>query len=210
MNSRSSKLAVGVGLAFVFAAGLGWYLFSGRTASVNYVTAPVTRGPIVRAVTATGTVNPVITVQVGSYVSGPIQAIYVDFNSPVKAGQLIAKIDPRQFTAQVALSTAAVASERAALAKDEANLAYQKLSYERDVRLLREHVVSQEQLDDQLSVYRQAQAQVGLDQATIQQQQANLRQAQLNLNYTNIISPVDGTESSRFQRTPVAWRLFRC
>ena len=160
----------------------------------KYITEPVTRGSIVRAVTATGTVNPVVTVQVGSYVSGPIQAIYVDFNSPVKTSQVIAKIDPRPFAAQVALNTAAVANAKAQLEKDQANLGYQKLTYERDLKLLAENVVSQDQLDNQHSVYNQAVAQVDLDQAAIQQQQASLRNAQLNLNYTNIVSPVDGTD----------------
>jgi len=191
------KLVLRVIVPVLIVAGIGWYLLGGGSAQVKYITAPVSRGPIVRAVTATGTVNPVITVQVGSYVSGPIQAIYVDFNSPVKTNQLIAKIDPRPFAAQVALSTAAVANAKAQLEKDKANLGYQKLTYERDLTLLKGNVVSQDQLDSQHSVYNQAIAQVDLDQAAIQQQEANLRQAQLNLNYTDIISPVDGTVVSR-------------
>src|SRR6185437_12298287 len=93
----------------------------GGHSGVHYVTAPVTRGPIVRSVIATGTVNPVTTVQVGSYVSGPIQAIYADFNSPVKAGQLIAKIDPRPFQVKVAESQAALANAKAQLNKDIAD-----------------------------------------------------------------------------------------
>ncbi len=178
-------------------AGIGWYLLGGRSAQVKYITEPVSRGSIVRAVTATGTVNPVVTVQVGSYVSGPIQAINVDFNSPVKTGQVIAKIDPRPFAAQVALSTAQVANARAQLEKDKANLVYQKLTYERDLKLLPENVVTQDQVDNQHSVYNQAVAQIDLDQAMIEQQQASLRNAQLNLNYTDIVSPVDGTVVSR-------------
>ena len=95
----------------------GLYFLTGRSASTKVVTAKVTQGPILRSVTATGTVNPVITVQVGSYVSGPIQAIYADFNSPVKQGQLIAKIDPRPFKVKVDAANAvlAVQSEGAAL-----------------------------------------------------------------------------------------------
>jgi HlyD family secretion protein len=75
--------------------------------------AVVDRGPIVRSVTATGTVNPVTVVEVGTYVSGPITSIYADFDTSVKAGQLLAKFDPRPFEAQVELSRAAVANAKA-------------------------------------------------------------------------------------------------
>ena len=138
-----------------------------------------------------------ITVQVGTYVSGPITAIYADFNSPVKQGQVIAKIDPRPYAAAVALSTAALANAQAQLKKDQANLEYQQITYERDVKALKENVDSQDQVDSQKSTFMQARAQVALDQASIQQQQATLQQAQLNLNYTDIKSPVDGTVVSR-------------
>src|SRR6266852_2951459 len=104
--------------ALVIIAGL--YFLAGRSASTKVVTAKVTQGPIVRSVTATGSVNPVITVQVGSYVSGPIQATYADFNSPVKQGQLIAKIDPRQFQVKVNAAKAALANAKAQLGKDAA------------------------------------------------------------------------------------------
>ncbi|MGH7985797.1 MAG: efflux RND transporter periplasmic adaptor subunit [Candidatus Binataceae bacterium] len=173
------------------------YFLRPRNAAAKWLTAPVTRGPIIRSVIATGTVNPVTVVQVGSYVSGPIQSIYADFNSPVKAGQLIAKIDPRPFAAQVALAHAVVANAHAQLAKDEANLAYQKVTFERDRALRAQAVVSQDQLDSQRNVYNQAVAQIALDNALIEQQQASLKAAELNLNYTNIISPVNGTVVSR-------------
>src|SRR5690348_12351061 len=87
-------------LLFVLLGVTGYFYWS-KAPQPDYVTAPVTTGSVVRSVTATGTVNPVTTVQVGTYVSGPILAIYADFNSPVKAGQLIAKIDPRTFQFQV-------------------------------------------------------------------------------------------------------------
>jgi HlyD family secretion protein len=182
----------------VVALAVGAYYWTSRQSDkTQYTTAEVTRGPILRSVTATGTVNPVTTVQVGTYVSGPIIAIPVDFNSRVKAGSLMAKIDPRPFAAQVALSKAALANAQAQLRKDQANLAYQKITYQRDGILRRENAISQDQLDNQLSVYNQAVAQIGLDQAAIQQQKASLDAAQLNLNYTNIIAPVDGTVVSR-------------
>jgi HlyD family secretion protein len=177
----------------VIALVAGGYWWMHRPEPPRFITAEVTRGPLIRSVTATGTVNPVTVVQVGTYVSGPIVAIPADFNASVKAGQLIAKIDPRPFAAQVDLSKAALANARAQLIKDQANLVYQKITYDRDRSLLSQAVVSQSTLDSQLSTYNQAVAQIALDKASIQQQAANLEAAKLNLFYTNIVSPVDGT-----------------
>ncbi|HTT76402.1 MAG TPA: efflux RND transporter periplasmic adaptor subunit [Candidatus Binataceae bacterium] len=179
--------------AIVCLALAGSYWWTHRPEAPRFITAEVTRGPIIRSVTATGTVNPVTVVQVGTYVSGPIVAIPTDFNASVKAGQLIAKIDPRPFAAQVDLNKAALANARAQLLKDQANLVYQKITYQRDQVLRRQTVISQDQLDSQFSTYNQAVAQIALDQAAIQQQKANLHAAELNLHYTNIISPVNGT-----------------
>ncbi len=181
--------------AIILVAGI--YLFGGSSSSTKILTAKVTQGAITRSVTATGTVNPVITVQVGSYVSGPIEAIYANFNSPVKQGQLIAKIDPRQFQVKVDAAKAAVANAKAQLGKDSADLTYKKLTYERDAALLKDGVVSKDAVDSAKSTYAQAQSQLALDHANIQQQQANLEDAGLSLNYTNIVSPVDGTVVSR-------------
>src|SRR5713226_5333297 len=100
------KIVWRAALVVLVALGLAFYFLRGGNGATHYVTAKVTRGSIVRSVIATGTVNPVVTVQVGSYVSGPIQAIYADFNAPVKANQLIAKIDPRPFQVKVAQSQA--------------------------------------------------------------------------------------------------------
>src|ERR1043166_6430013 len=107
------------------AVGLGAILVASWTrreaARSPYVTAPVDRGPITARVTATGTVNPVTTVQVGTYVSGPIQAISVDFHTPVRRGQLLAKIDPRPFQVKLDEAAAELANARARLAKDRAD-----------------------------------------------------------------------------------------
>jgi HlyD family secretion protein len=184
-------------LVLIIALLVAGYLYWGRAPQTRYVTTPVAVGSVVRAVSATGTVNPVTTVQVGTYVSGPIQAIYADFNSPVKAGQLIAKIDPRTFKFQVDQARANLENSKAQLAKDRADLAYKKLTYERDVVLVRDNTISQDQADAAESAWRMDVAQVGLDQAAIKQQQALLAQAEVNLNYTNIVSPVDGTVVSR-------------
>ena len=184
-------------LAVLLLGLVAFYFLRSRDGEDRYVTAAVTRGPIVRSVIATGTVNPVTVVQVGSYVSGPIQSIYADFNAPVKAGQLIAKIDPRPFQVKVDAAAAALANAKAQIAKDRADLAYKKLTYQRNEALFRADAVSQDTRDSDKSAADQAVAQIALDQANIQQQQANLHDAQVSLDYTNIISPVDGTVVSR-------------
>jgi len=193
--SRFSKAILAI--VAVVVVGAGYYIYADHGDKPKFVTEKVTEGPIVKSVTATGTVNPVTTVQVGTYVSGPITAIYADFNAPVKQGQIIAKIDPRPYAAAVALASAALSNARAGLKKDQANLEYQQITFHRDQELIKQQVVSQDQLDSQESVYHQAVAQVALDQAAIEQAQATLQQAQLNLNYTDIVAPVDGTVVSR-------------
>src|SRR5262245_39079004 len=104
---------------------------AGGSGAPDYVVEPVDRGPISAAVTATGTVNPVTTVQVGTYVSGPIQTIAADYNTPVKKGQLLARIDPRPFQVKVDDARAALANARARLEKDRAAAALKALTPER-------------------------------------------------------------------------------
>ena len=182
----------------LFAGLVGTLLWaSGGHAGVQYATAPVTRGPITRSVTATGTVNPVLTIIVGSYVSGVIQQLYCDYNTQVKQGQICAKIDPRPYQSVVNENKANLAVQKAQLEKDKANLVYLKLTYERNAHLLKTYAASQDAVDNAKSAYDQAQAQIALDEATIDQRQAELDAAQVNLDYTNISSPVDGTVVSR-------------
>jgi HlyD family secretion protein len=166
-------------------------------ASAHYVTVAAERGALIRAVTATGTVNPVVTVQVGTYVSGPIVKIYCDFNTEVKKGQICAKIDPRPYEVTVEQARASLANARAQLKKDQASLIYDRLEYTRDESLVKGNVVSQDTLDSARSTADQAAAQVELDQANIRQQEASLHAAEVNLGFTDIISPVDGTVVSR-------------
>jgi HlyD family secretion protein len=183
-------------LVVLIVGGTAYFMRSGSSAA-RYVTAPAARGDIVQAVTATGTVNPVVTVQVGSYVSGPIVQMLCDFNTQVKKGQLCAKIDPQVYSNTLAQQEANLANAVAQLHKDEATLAYAKVTYERDVNLIRDNVISQDQLDSQKSTYAAAAAQVGVDKASIKQNEAAVGLAKVNLGYTNIISPVDGTVVSR-------------
>jgi len=192
--SRTRWIALAVALV-VAGAGILYGLLADRPA--RYVTVPVSQGDLVRSIATTGSVNPVVTVQVGTYVSGPIQTISCDFNTEVEAGQLCAKIDPRPYQEALDQAQANLASAEAQLRKDEASLAYAKINYERDRGLRETGVVSQDVVDSEKSAYEQALSQVQLDQATIQQRRAALEAARLNLDYTNIISPVKGTVVSR-------------
>jgi HlyD family secretion protein len=177
-------------------AAVIWRSVPGAEA-VHYVTAPATRGPITRTVTSTGTVNPELTVIVGSYVTGVIQRLHCDFNTRVTVGQVCAEIDPRPYQTVVNQDRALLGIAMAQLEKDKANLAYTKLNYERNRWLVERDSVSKDAADLAKNAYDQAQAQVDLDQATISQRQAELDAAQVNLGYTRIISPVDGTVVSR-------------
>ena len=193
MKNSAWMLAIAV---IIVAAGV-WYFFGRSSSETRIVTAAVTEGPIVRSVTATGTVNPVITVQVGTYVSGPITAIFADYNASVKKGQAIAKIDPRPYQATADIAHATLANSKAQLGKDQADLAYKKVTYDRNLELFKADAVSKDAVDSAYSAWQMAVAQVKLDSANIQQQTANVAAAEVNLNYTNIVSPVDGTVVSR-------------
>jgi len=115
----------------------------------------------------------------------------------VKAGQLCAKIDPRPYQVVVDQDMATLATARAQLNKDEASLLYAKTAFARDTRLLGHGIVSQDTVDNDKSILDQAAAQVKLDEATIEERTAQLHAAQVNLDYTDIVSPVDGTVVSR-------------
>ena len=185
-------------VVFVIGVSVGGYAWwKSRPVQPQYVFSPVTRGNIVKATVTTGTVNPVVTVQVGTYVSGTIQAIHCDYNTKVKAGQLCAKIDPRPYQLIVDQDAANLSSAKAQLNKDRASLKYAKINYRRDQALLKKGVVSQDTVDSDKSSYDQGKAQIALDDATIGQRQAALNAAQVNLGYTDITSPVDGVVVSR-------------
>jgi HlyD family secretion protein len=182
-------------LAVGLVAGLIW--LSQRPPATQFVTASVERGAITRTITASGTVNPVVTVQVGAFVSGAIQTLTCDYNTKVLKGQLCAKIDPRPYETLVGEASANVDAAKAQLGKDQANLAYTNLNNARGQTLLARGFLSKDGADITQNAYGQALAQTRLDIATIEQRQAALHAAQVNLNYTNIVSPVDGTVVSR-------------
>ena len=169
----------------------------GSSAAASYVTAPLRRGNVTRTVTATGSVNPVLTITVGSYVSGVIQQINCDFNTRVKKGQLCAKIDARPYQTIVEQNRANVATARAQLLKDQADLAYAQINERRYANLRAQNATSRDSYDVAVNALNQASAQVAVDQATIDQRQAGLDAAIVNLGYTNIVAPVDGIVVSR-------------
>src|SRR5262245_47888064 len=134
MNARLKfPIALGIGALLITA-----YAYIPHRAEPGdlYVTEKIDRGPIQSTVTATGIVNPVNIVQVGTYVSGPIQILDVDFNSPVTTGQRVAKIDPAPFQVKVREADASVRNARAHVAKDRADLQLKKITLERNGTLL--------------------------------------------------------------------------
>jgi HlyD family secretion protein len=188
-----------IALAIAFATALlaqAWRT-SHATTPMRYSTASVARGSIARTVTASGSVNPVITIQVGTYVSGVIQQLYCDYNTIVRKGQLCARIDPRPYQVVVDQDRANLSIANAQLAKDRTSLGLAKLTYDRTVDLCARGIVSQDTLDAAKSAHDEAAAQVELDLSTVEQRQAALNAAEINLDYTRIVSPVSGTVVSR-------------
>src|SRR6266567_1258167 len=149
----------------------------------NYQTSIVTRGPITQAVTATGTLNPVVNVQVGSQVSGNIAKLFADFNSQVKAGQVVAQIDPALFQATVTQAEGDLASAQAAL-----ELA--KLNATRTEELFAKKTSSKADLDQAVANLHQAEANVKIKQGA-------LDKAKADLDHCTITSPIDGVVISR-------------
>jgi HlyD family secretion protein len=152
-------------------------------AGANYQTATVTRGPITQAVTATGTLNPVVNVQVGSQVSGNIAKLFVDFNSQVKAGQVVAQIDPALFQATVTQAEGDLANAQAALELARVNA-------KRMQDLFARKTSSQADLDQAMANLHQAEASVKIKQGA-------LDKAKADLEHCTITSPIDGVVISR-------------
>jgi len=193
---RKSLLWASGALVILAGAAAWWWLH--REGALQYVTARVTRGDIQRTVSMTGALNPVVTAQVGSYVSGNIKSWSCDYNTIVKVGQSCAIIDPLPFQVVVDGDEADVTTAIAQLAKDRLAAANAKIIYERDQKLIDQGIVSQETLDTDKATYDQDRSQVDLDVATIDSKKAALHAAQVNLGYTNIVSPVNGMVITRY------------
>jgi len=163
----------------------------------TFTTEIISRGDIEVYCTATGTVNPLTTVLVGTQVSGRIKTILVDYNSRVVSGQLIAEIDPAPFEAQLEQARANLLSAQAALAKAQASLKDAARDWERKKALYREGVVGKSELDKEETNLAVARSQVGVAEAQVVQAQAAFTLAETNLHYTKIVAPVDGIVISR-------------
>ena len=164
---------------------------------VRYQTAPIKRRTITQVVEASGTINPVNTVSVGSTVSGLISAIYVDFNSKVTKGQLLAEIDPRTFQATVDQNQASMNSAEADLANREATLEMSEKTLRRYRNLYARSFIPKADLDQAEADYKSNLAQVNAAKAKISQTRAQYNQSLVNLNYTKITAPVSGMIISR-------------
>ena len=162
-----------------------------------YETASIKRRTITQVVEASGTINPVNTVSVGSTVSGLISAIYVDFNSKVTKGQLLAEIDPRTFQATVDQNEASMNSAQADLANREATLEMSAKTLRRYKNLYARSFIPKADLDQAEADYKSNLAQVNAAKAKINQTRAQYNQSVVNLNYTKITAPVSGMIISR-------------
>ena len=165
------------------AGGAYWHFMREGDDAPQFQTAPVTRGDLTQTVTATGTLNPVVNVTVGSQVSGRIIRINADFNSVVKADQVIAEIDPSTYEAQL-LQT------RANLSNAKANLELQEANLQRAVNLFTNNLIAKADYDTAVAQRDEAAAQVKIQEASVTNSLANL-------GYCKIISPVDGVVISR-------------
>ncbi len=180
----------------IIATGLFFYLrANGKNAA--YKTEKISRGEIKAEVTATGTVEAVTTVSVGTQVSGTIKYLYADFNSSVKKGQLLAQIDPATVQAQVDQARANLFSARANMEKAAVAVIDARRTYERSKELFAQNFIARSDLDTAETNLHSAEAQQKVTQAQVGQAQASLKIAETNLQYTNIISPVNGTVISR-------------
>jgi HlyD family secretion protein len=168
-----------------------------RPAPIAYETATVSKGPVIARITATGVLSALVTVQVGAQVSGRITSIGVDFNSSVKKGQLIAKLDPVLYQAGVDQARANWVAAKAQVAKAEVQELDAKRQYDRTVTLKERDLMSQADLETAEATWRAAVAQTGTARGQLEQARASLKQADENLEYTNIYSPIDGVVISR-------------
>jgi len=190
------KIVIAAILFLIIIAG-GVYLFKNRGDGVKFRTEKVTRGDIRASVTATGSMSAVVTVLVGTQVSGTIKQLFVDFNSSVKKGQLLALIDPALPQAKVEQARANLQSAMANVEKVEAALLDAKRTLERNRILYAKNFIARSDVDTAETNHQSAQAQVNVARAQVGQARAALQLEETNLRYTRILSPVEGVVISR-------------
>jgi len=192
------KRKVIAGIILIILIGTGaFFLLKGGEKGPKYRVEKVSRGDVRATVTATGTVNAVTTVLVGTQVSGTIKNLYVDYNSPVKKGQLLAQIDPAAFEAQVLQARANLLLAKANEAKAAVSLADARRTRDRNRTLFTRNLIARSDLDTAETNAQVALTQLSAARAQVEQARAALSYAETNLRYTRIVSPVDGTVISR-------------
>jgi len=194
MKIKKSHIAIILGIILIIGT---LAIVNRKNKSVKYETMPIKQCTITEVVEASGTINPVNLVSVGSTVSGLIKEIYVDFNSEVKKGQILAQIDPANFQASVDQATAQINNAESNLAKLNAVTEMSRKTYTRYKNLYAKNFIAKSELDQAESDYLSNQAQVAAAKAQISQARATYNTAMTNLGYTKIIAPVDGTVISR-------------
>jgi HlyD family secretion protein len=181
------------------AGGAGYWRYRAKheAPEISYKTAVVERRNIVGRVTASGTLSALVTVQVGTQVSGRIQKLFADFNSAVTKGQLVAKIDPALFDASVQQADANYLAAKAGVTTAEANALAADKQYARTKALHDQNLAAQADLDTAEANVATTHSAIEAAKASVAQALASLHQAQVNLSYTNIVSPIDGVVISR-------------
>ena len=188
-------LIYGIALLAIF--GIGYKMLNRSAGGTVYKTQKIENGDIMESITASGTINPLSTVSVGSQASGRIAEIYVDYNSVVKKGQLLALIDQENAKATVQQREAALEIAKAQVAVEENNIKYYKKALNRISKLNASKYSTEKDLEAAERDYDNAVAQLTLEQAQVKQAQASLNSAQTELSYTEIKAPVDGIVISK-------------
>jgi HlyD family secretion protein len=196
LSKRTLWIAASALALAVAVAGYA-YRQSRAKSAVHFETVKVDRGRIVAKVTASGTLSAIVTVQVGSQVSGRLQKILVDYNSPVRKGQLIAKIDPQLFQAAYEQTRANYSAAKANLVKAQVQAVDADRQFKRAQGLADRKLIAPADLDTAQASADSARAQVDSSRASVEQSRASLHQAEVNLAYTDIYSPTDGVVISR-------------
>jgi HlyD family secretion protein len=192
------KLLIIVGIvAAIAAAGYGYYRYTQKPPVPTVSTARVTRGDIAETVGATGQLQAVTTVQVGTQVSGTIQELNADFNSLVRKGQVLARLDPSLFQTQIEQARANLIRAEADLERFRVALDDARTKLNRARELSEKKLIAQTELEAAEVAVRSAEAQLRSQQAAVTQSQASLQQNQVNLQHTVIESPIDGLVISR-------------
>lgn len=190
-KSKKFRFAAAL-LVIVAAAGGGGWWWLNREPAIQYKSVPVVRTTLQSTIQATGTLNPVETVDVGTQISGTIEALYFDYNSEVKAGQLIALMDSATQEADVAQGEASLASAKAEVLNAQAALTVAEKNLRRTRELAEHDLVAKADVDADTSTWLQAKANLASAEARVKQQSASLERSKINLGYTKIYSPVDG------------------